>query len=98
MGKGKGTTTGEIDVEANPYAAPQATLEEIRAYDLYDLENRKASRGKRLGAVLLDGLVNVVCAIPIILGVTMAGGVQGGTKPAGPRLASGASRGVRRRL
>lgn len=44
-------------MESNPYAAPAAVVEDVAGHYADDLESRKASRGKRLGAALLDGLV-----------------------------------------
>lgn len=38
-------------MEANPYVAPTAAMEDVAAWDALDLENRSASRAKRLGAV-----------------------------------------------
>jgi len=40
------------------------------------LEERKAGRGRRLGAVLLDGLFSLVWCIPLIIGAVMADGVK----------------------
>lgn len=47
-------------MESNPYAAPAAVVADAAGSYADDLESRKASRGKRLGAALLDGLTNVV--------------------------------------
>lgn len=74
-------------METNPYAAPAAVVDDVPGFVDGDLESRKASRGRRLGAALLDGVINVVWAVPIILGVMMAGGVRAGIKSAGPMLA-----------
>ena len=73
-------------MEANPYAAPAAAMDDVAAWDAYDLENRKTSRGKRLGAVLLDGLINLSWMVPIFWGATMAVAVQKGIKPASPMV------------
>ncbi|HWX65379.1 MAG TPA: RDD family protein [Rhodanobacter sp.] len=73
-------------METNPYAAPAAVVDDIAAWDAQDLENRKASRGKRLGAVLLDGLISLVWILPIIWGATMASDVNKGLKPAAPMI------------
>ena len=73
-------------MESNPYAAPAAELDDVRAWDAYDLENRKATRGKRLCAALLDGLINLVWVLPVIWGVMMADGVRQGLKPASPMI------------
>ncbi|MEO6927120.1 MAG: hypothetical protein ABI129_10700 [Rhodanobacter sp.] len=37
-------------METNPYAAPAAVVDDVRTGDALDLESRKSSRGKRLGA------------------------------------------------
>jgi uncharacterized RDD family membrane protein YckC len=58
-------------MENNPYAAPAAVVGDIVGSDAADLESRKASRGKRLGAALLDGLVNLVWMAPVIIGWTL---------------------------
>ncbi|OOG59874.1 RDD family protein [Rhodanobacter sp. C03] len=73
-------------MEANPYAAPAAVVDDAAAWDAYDLENRKTGRGKRLGAALLDLLVNLIWLLPIIWGATMAGDVKHGLKPAAPMV------------
>ena len=71
-------------MENNPYAAPTAVIDDVHAWDTYDLENRKAGRGKRLGAAVLDGLINLIWAAPIFWGATMVGDVEKGIKPAAP--------------
>jgi uncharacterized RDD family membrane protein YckC len=53
-------------METNPYAAPGAVVEDAHAFSGNDLEARKASRGKRLAAVLLDDLMFGVCAAPFL--------------------------------
>ena len=73
-------------METNPYAAPAAVVDDAAAWDAYDLENRKAGRGKRLGAALLDGLVNIIWLAPMIWGATMAGDVSKGLKPSAPMV------------
>lgn len=73
-------------MEANPYAAPAATIDDVAAWDALDLESRKSNRGRRLGAVLLDGLINLAWILPIIWGATMAVGVQKGIKPMAPMI------------
>ena len=73
-------------METNPYAAPAAVVDDVPGYVEGDLESRKASRGKRLGAALLDVVMNVVWAAPILIGVMMAGGVRAGIKSSGPML------------
>lgn len=54
-------------METNPYAAPSAVVEDAPAFDGNDLESRKADRGRRLGAVLLDDLFFALCLIPIAI-------------------------------
>jgi uncharacterized RDD family membrane protein YckC len=73
-------------METNPYAAPAAVVADAAAWDAYDLENRKAGRGKRLGAALLDGLVNLIWVAPVLWGATMVGDVSKGLKPAAPMV------------
>jgi uncharacterized RDD family membrane protein YckC len=53
---GQGLQQGKT-MESNPYAAPAAVVEDVAGSDAADLESRKASRGKRLGAAMIDGLV-----------------------------------------
>ncbi|MEO6801047.1 MAG: RDD family protein [Rhodanobacter sp.] len=74
-------------METNPYAAPAAVVDDVQGRFDGDLESRKAGRGKRLGAALLDGVINVVWLIPVVLGATMAVGVRQGTKSAGLMIA-----------
>jgi uncharacterized RDD family membrane protein YckC len=74
-------------MENNPYAAPAAVVDDASAWDAYDLENRKAGRGKRLGAALLDGVVSLIWLAPVIWAGYMALDVRKGIKPAGPMVA-----------
>ncbi|WEN14790.1 RDD family protein [Rhodanobacter sp. AS-Z3] len=74
-------------MENNPYAAPQAVVDDVRAWDAYDLENRKAGRAKRLGAALLDGLLSLIWLAPVAWAGYMFLDVRHGTKPAGPMFA-----------
>ncbi|WP_426662953.1 RDD family protein [Rhodanobacter aciditrophus] len=46
-------------MESNPYAAPAAVVEDVGGGHADDLESRKAGRGKRLGAAVIDGLTNL---------------------------------------
>lgn len=71
-------------METNPYAAPEASVDDVRAWDAQGLEERKASRGKRLGAALIDGLVTVVWLLPLIWAATMVDDVRRGLKPSAP--------------
>lgn len=74
-------------MESNPYAAPAAVIDDVQAWDAYDLENRKAGRGKRLGAALLDGVISLIWLAPVIWAGYMALDVRRGLKPAGPMVA-----------
>ena len=55
-------------MESDPYAAPAAVVGDVGGGCADDLESRKAGRGKRLGAALLDGLVNLLWAAPFAAG------------------------------
>ena len=56
MGEGnEDSNKGKEAMEANPYAAPAAVVDDVAAWDAYDLENRKAGRGKRRGAASAAG-------------------------------------------
>jgi uncharacterized RDD family membrane protein YckC len=57
---------------ANPYAAPVARVAQPVEYT--DGFN-KSSRGARLGAYLLDGLIGVVCAIPLYVDIIRSASV-----------------------
>lgn len=70
--------------ESNPYAAPAAVVDDVRVHSTWDMDGRKASRGKRLGAALLDLLINLMWMTPIFWGATMVAGVRQGLKPAAP--------------
>jgi uncharacterized RDD family membrane protein YckC len=54
-------------MENNPYAAPGAVVDDVSAFGGNDLEARKATRGQRLGAAMLDNLIIVLCVVPIVL-------------------------------
>jgi uncharacterized RDD family membrane protein YckC len=87
MGEGReDSDKGKEAMETNPYAAPAAVVDDVAAWDAHDLENRKAERSRRLGAALLDGLVNLVWVLPVVWGATMAADVQHGLKPAAPMV------------
>lgn len=58
-------------MERNPYAAPAAIVDDLRTARDDDLESRKASRGKRLGAVLLDYLASLLCVGTAIIAAVM---------------------------
>lgn len=74
-------------MENNPYAAPAAVVDDVQAWDAYDLENSKAGRGKRLGAALLDGVISLIWLAPVAWAGYMALDVRRGLKPAGPMVA-----------
>jgi uncharacterized RDD family membrane protein YckC len=59
-------------IGVNPYAAPSARIEQndVKAFADYVL----ASRGTRLGAKFIDGLLLVACYVPIIVGAVMQNG------------------------
>ena len=59
MGTGDQGLQLGMTMESNPYTAPAAVVEDVVGSYADDLESRKASRGKRLGAALLDGLINL---------------------------------------
>jgi uncharacterized RDD family membrane protein YckC len=87
MGEGnQDSNRGKEAMETNPYAAPAAVVDDVAAWDALNLENRKASRGKRFGAALLDGVINLIWVLPIIWGATMAVDVRQGLKPAAPMV------------
>lgn len=73
-------------MEANPYAAPTASVDDVQSTAAWDLESRKAGRGKRLGAVILDGLINVFWIGPFMWAVAMTAQVNHGVKPAAPMV------------
>lgn len=89
MGEGKPGTSnkGKDSMENNPYAAPEAVVDDASAWDAYDLENRKAGRGKRLGAALLDGVISLIWLAPVVWAGYMWLDVRKGLKPAGPMVA-----------
>lgn len=67
-------------MEANPYSAPSAAVEDVRGFSRDDLESRKATRGKRLGAALIDGLTYLFWLVPLIGGFAMKrDGIHSGT-------------------
>lgn len=73
-------------MEANPYAAPAAAIDDVAAWDTLDREGRKSGRGKRPRAVLLDAAINWSWILPIIWGALMAASVQKGIKPTAPMV------------
>jgi len=75
---GRGHDIEERSLEMNPYAAPKATLAPPPMPGVSELERRKAGRGRRLGAVLLDGLFSLVWVVPLIIGAVLADQVKRG--------------------
>ena len=67
-----------MEKEQNWYAAPQAAVADVGG--MSDLETRKASRGQRLGAAILDSL---------IMGVGAALAIYGGAGKSMPVLVIG---------
>jgi hypothetical protein len=63
-------------MEANPYAAPAAVMDDVPAWNAADLESRKALRGKRVRVVLLNGLSNLFWMLPVTRDASMATGVS----------------------
>lgn len=60
-------------MEANPYAAPVAEVKDEVALDPADLEARKATRGSRLGAAMIDGvLMSIAFILPAALMASQA--------------------------
>lgn len=86
MGEGNKDYIRGQHMEANPYAAPAAAIDDVAAWDAQDLENRKSGRGKRLGAAVLDGLINLTWLLPMVWGATMVRPVHQGIKPAAPMI------------
>src|SRR5882724_12266826 len=65
MGGSLGMNTG------NPYAPPQATVQDIASPDATSVP---AGRGTRLVAVILDGIVFAALVyIPLVVGIAMSG-------------------------
>ncbi len=71
MGTGGHGMQQGATMENNPYAAPAAAVVDVAVSEADDLESRKASRGKRLGASLIDGLVNLLWLGPIFAALMM---------------------------
>jgi uncharacterized RDD family membrane protein YckC len=62
-------------MEANPYAAPVAEVKDETTLDGAELEARKAPRGTRLGAAMID----VVLMTVVLIAPVMIMGAQAGT-------------------
>ncbi len=56
------------------YAPPQSQLEELEKFEL-------ASRGSRLGAAIIDGIINMLTVIPLMMALGMWEMVIGGEEP-----------------
>ncbi|GAA0702243.1 hypothetical protein GCM10009429_32290 [Dyella marensis] len=69
---------GTMEKEQNYYAAPQSAVADVGGYSQQDLESRKATRGQRLGAALLDGLIVGVGAVLVGIGGAAASKGEGG--------------------
>jgi uncharacterized RDD family membrane protein YckC len=67
-------------MDVNPYAAPTAVVEDVGALSAQDIESRKASRGQRLGAAMLDGVmfaVGMVISVMASVGFSRTNTVAG---------------------
>ncbi|HKT29876.1 RDD family protein [Dyella sp.] len=69
-------------METNPYAAPGAVVDDAPLSQGGNLEARKATRGQRLGAALLDGVIIAVCVMPFIFIAAVYRDVNSGLRPA----------------
>ena len=67
-----------MEKEQNYYAAPQSAVADLGTLSAEDLEARKASRGQRLGAALLDGVIVGVGAMLAGIGAAAASKGDGG--------------------
>jgi len=54
-------------METNPYAAPNAVVDDAVAFGADELEARKASRGQRLAGALIDGALTLICLAPFFM-------------------------------
>lgn len=61
-------------MDVNPYTAPQAPVEDVGIFSPADLEARKASRAVRLGAAMLDGIIIMVCCVPVFIAYAAVAG------------------------
>jgi uncharacterized RDD family membrane protein YckC len=71
--------------DQNPYSAPQASLSDVSAAG----ELRLGGRGARLGAVLLDSLIQVPLVLPLMYAMGYFDGVTRGVKPGFGMMALG---------
>ena len=67
-----------MEKEQNWYATPQAAVADVGGLSATDLEARKASRGQRLGAAVIDGVVVGVGAMLAAIGGAAASKGDGG--------------------
>ncbi|WNL47109.1 RDD family protein [Dyella sp. BiH032] len=67
-----------MEKEQNWYAAPQAAVADVGGLSASDLEARKASRGQRLAAAILDGVIVGVGTILAVIGGSAASRGDGG--------------------
>ena len=63
--------------DQNPYSAPQANLSDVSTAG----ELRLGGRGERLGAVLLDGLIQIPLVLPLLYAIGYFDGMTHGVKP-----------------
>jgi uncharacterized RDD family membrane protein YckC len=63
--------------EQNPYSAPQADLSDVTA----PAELRLGGRGARLGAVFIDGFIQIPLVLPFIYATGYFDGITRGVKP-----------------
>jgi len=69
---------GTMEKEQNYYAAPQAAVADVGGLSAGDLESRKATRGQRLGAAMLDGVIIAVGGVLVGIGGAAASKGEGG--------------------
>ena len=63
--------------EQNPYSAPQASLSDVSAAG----EIRLGGRGTRLGAVFIDGFIQIPLVLPLMYAMGYFDGITRGVKP-----------------
>jgi len=69
---------GTMEQERNYYAAPQAAVDDVGGFSAEDLEARKAGRGQRLAAGILDSVIFAVGGVFAGIGGAAAGRGDGG--------------------
>ena len=67
-----------MEKEQNYYAAPQSAVADLGGFSAEDLEARKATRGQRLGAAMLDGVTIAVGGVLAAVGGAAASKGDGG--------------------